>query len=142
MLTPFTMPSSREQRFFNFMHSSMRMRVEHAFGRLKWKFLTLQRGLHFKLKDTPLIIDACCALYNFFLVHEGAWTSHQVVDDAQTRNSTGRSAGHVAGQTASTRDAETAYLASLSLERDWGSPGSLQDRQRVAREREFREQVS
>lgn len=30
---PFTIPGSRAQRCFNYRHSSMRMRVEHAFGR-------------------------------------------------------------------------------------------------------------
>lgn len=31
--TPFTMPIPRVERYFNYKHSSMRMRVEHAFGR-------------------------------------------------------------------------------------------------------------
>lgn len=31
--TPYTMPVTRAERYFNFKHSSMRMRVEHAFGR-------------------------------------------------------------------------------------------------------------
>lgn len=30
--TPYTMPSTRAERYFNYRHSSMRMRVEHAFG--------------------------------------------------------------------------------------------------------------
>lgn len=33
MRTPFTLPSSRVERYFKYKHSSMRMRIEHAFGR-------------------------------------------------------------------------------------------------------------
>ena len=58
------------------------MRVEHAFGRLKWKFLAMQRGLLFKLDHAPPIIDACVILYNFILEHEGTWSSHVHIEDA------------------------------------------------------------
>lgn len=35
LLTPWDFPSTRPQRFFNYLHSSTRFVVEHAFGRLK-----------------------------------------------------------------------------------------------------------
>lgn len=85
-----------------------------ARNRLKWKFLALQRGLHFKLAHAPLIIDACCVLYNFIFLHEGTWTSHQPLDDAQTRNGTGRSQG-AASSGVGERAAEADYLAANFL---------------------------
>ncbi|CAM9442366.1 unnamed protein product [Ectocarpus fasciculatus] len=139
--TPFLLPSTRVQRYYNFKHSSMRMRVEHAFGRLKWKFLVLQRGLLFNLQDAPHIIDACVVLYNFIFLHEGTWTSHQHIDDAQTRNGTGRDGDAVSGKRKE-RDDEAAYLAENFLSRDWGAPNSMADRRRWLREREWRDQES
>ena len=106
--------------------------------RLKQKFLCLQRGLLFKLRDAPLIIEACCTLFNFIYMHEGTWTSHVVRDDAPTRRGTGRAAGRRSAAAGSARDTETAYLAASFLQRDWGNPGSMHDRRRLRREQEFR----
>ena len=62
MPTPITFAQDRVKRWFDYKHSCMRIRVEHAFGRLKWKFLASQRGLLFKLEDAPIVIDACVIL--------------------------------------------------------------------------------
>lgn len=117
-----------------------RARAPIAIRRVKWKFLCLQRGLHFKLADAPLIVDACVVLFNFIFLHEGTWTSHQPIDDAQTRNGTGRAQGVASGE-GSERAAEAEYLAANFLQTDWGAPGSLADRRRQLREREWRPDV-
>lgn len=104
------------------------------------KFLCLQRGLLFKLEDCPLIIDTCCVLHNFICVHEGTWSAHIPLDDAPTRNGTGRSARAAAGASDTPRAVETSYLADSFLDRDWGAPGSMSDRRRAEREREWLEQ--
>lgn len=58
--TPFTLPSSRVERYFNYKHSSMRMRVEHAFGRwvhtlkARWSLFFLRRGfMHPRILTPP-----------------------------------------------------------------------------------------
>lgn len=104
------------------------------------KFLCLQRGLLFKLEDCPLIIDVCCVLHNFIKMHEGDWCSYEPLDDAPTRNGTGRAAGAGAASSGSARAAETAYLADSFLQRDWGAPGSMADRRRAQRESEWQAQ--
>ena len=135
MRTPITLPQERAERFFNCKHSSMRMRVEHAFGRLKWKFLALRRGLLFKLEDAPIVIDACVILYNFILDHEGTWSSHEHIDDAQTKDGTGRAPG----ENSAGREAEVAYLRDAGfLQEEWGDPGPRADRRCADRERRFR----
>lgn len=111
-------------------------RAPTAIRRLKWKFLCLQRGLHFKLAEAPLIVDACVVLFNFICLHEGTWSSHQPVDDAQTRNGTGRAQGEASGD-GEERAAEAEYLAANFLQTDWGAPGSLADRRRQLREMEL-----
>ena len=51
MWTPYDHPTTREQQFYNHMHSSARFRAEHAFDRLKWKFTCLKGDLSFKLRQ-------------------------------------------------------------------------------------------
>lgn len=133
MRTPITLPKTRADEYFNHKHADMRVRVEGAFGRLKWQFQALKQGLDFKLDDAPTIIDACLVLYNFALKHEGFQFSRvQHVDDAQTRNGTGRARG---AETSSEREDEVAYLEDAGfLEEEWGKPGSRADRRRGGRE--------
>ncbi|CAN0314302.1 unnamed protein product, partial [Ectocarpus sp. 4 AP-2014] len=59
----------RIQRFFNYKHSQTRFIVEHAFGRLKWKFMVLKNRMYFKIDRVPQIVQACVLLYNFILFH-------------------------------------------------------------------------
>ena len=118
MRTPITLPKNRSERYFNHKHSDMRVLIEDAFGRLKWQFQALKHGLDFKLEDAPIIIDACVVLYNFVLKHEGLQSSLIFVDDAQTRNGTGRARG---AETSSEREAEVAYLRDGGfLQKEWG----------------------
>ena len=70
LLTPFDAPSTRSQRFFNYKHSQTRFIVEHAFGRLRWKFICLKNRMYFKIEKVPGVVQACVALYNLILVHE------------------------------------------------------------------------
>lgn len=148
MRTPVADPKTREERYFNYKHSSMRFRVEHAFGRLKWKFEALQKGLMFSLEHAPVIIDACVILYNFFLAHEGEHSANEFYDTDQTRAGTGRRAstqddgtsgvgtdGGSGSTPLSARSAEIQYLADEGfIVRDWGQPGSRADRMRRADE--------
>lgn len=150
--TPIPAPSTRSERFFNWKHSSIRFRVEHAFGRLKWKFPALKRGLLFKLDHAPVIMDTCVVLYNFFLAHEGdlvlrirrrrpdeggrglvgrtraerwPWCRRRVGDRGGGRLGLGINSplGAVARGPVSNR--------CRILMRDWGTPGSRADRTRV-----------
>lgn len=92
----------------------------------------MQRGLLFKLDHAPIIIDACVILYDFILEHEGTWSSHVHIDDAQTRGGTGRGPG----ETSARREAEVAYLRDAGfLQEEWGDPRSRADRRRTERER-------
>ncbi|CAN0355200.1 unnamed protein product, partial [Ectocarpus sp. 6 AP-2014] len=71
MRTPIGIPGNRAERFFNYKHSSMRFRVEHAFGRLKKKFRALLNGLDCHLDHCPTIVNACVILHNFIFMREG-----------------------------------------------------------------------
>ena len=64
-------PLEREQRLYNYLHSSARFREEHAFGRLKQKFPRMRRGLPFKPENAGKVMTACIVLYNFMLRHDG-----------------------------------------------------------------------
>lgn len=140
LCTPITMPTGRSERFYNYKHSSMRFRIEHAFGRLKWKFQALKNGLLFRLDNAKIIIDACCVLYNFMLIHEGESSAHTHRDDGATRNSSGR-AHNNPGPAAnlSAREAEVKHSTQAGfLQEEWGQLGSNADRARQEDERRFR----
>jgi len=53
-----------KQENFNFHHSSVRIVVENAFGRLKARWRILKRQLDVKISLAPYIIGACCILHN------------------------------------------------------------------------------
>ena len=53
-----------EQESFNVYHSSARMCVEIAFGKLKSRFRILQKRMDVETTAAPLIIVACCILHN------------------------------------------------------------------------------
>lgn len=135
--TPIGIPADRDERLFNRAHSNMHFRVEHAFGRLKWKFQGLKFGLYFKLDNCAVVVDACVALYNFILVHEGERQEVVHRDPTPTRNSTGRRPRGEAGGRGSAaptrRSEEVRYLADSGfVQQDWGAPGSRADRARIA----------
>ena len=68
------------QRFFNYTHSQARFIVEHAFGRLKWKFVCSKNRVHFKIDKVTSVVQTCVALFNFILVHEGVGKNEAFVD--------------------------------------------------------------
>lgn len=53
-----------KQETFNFHHSSVRIVVENAFGRLKARWRILKRQLDVHISQAPFIIGACCILNN------------------------------------------------------------------------------
>lgn len=140
MRTPIPMPSTRAERFFNYKHSSMRFRVEHAFGRLKMRFQSLRKGLDCNLQNCPLLVDACVVLHNFVFKQEGDPPWENRIDNAPTRNGTGRSSTEGAGSVDSARAVEVAHLARAGfLRQEWGAPGSRADQRREADQRRIRE---
>jgi len=65
LLKPFTGPRlSPEGVSFNCYHSSSRIVVENAFGRLKARWRILQKRLAVPVESAPLIIAAACILHN------------------------------------------------------------------------------
>lgn len=53
-----------KQKAFNYRHSSVRIVVENAFGRLKARWRILKRQLDVHIEEVPFIIGACCILHN------------------------------------------------------------------------------
>ena len=140
MRTPIVLPSTRAERFLNYKHSSMRFRVEHAFGRLKMRFVSLRKGLDCNLQNCALLVNACVVLHNFIFMQEGDSPWEDRTDNAPTRNGTGRSWTAGAGSAGSARAAEVANLARAGfLRREWGAPGSRAELAREADQRRMRE---
>lgn len=139
LLTPFDAPSTRFQRFFNYKHSQTRFIVEHAFGRLKRKFMCLKNRMYFKIEKVPGVVQTCVALYNFILVHEGVGKNEAFVDDHKTRRSRGSRSTQSAAEAGGSRDRECAYLAGKFLLETWGAEGSALDRARLSAERRHRQ---
>ncbi|XP_018357335.1 PREDICTED: putative nuclease HARBI1 [Trachymyrmex cornetzi] len=73
------------QRRHNFVHSSTRTVIEHAFGLLKgrWRYL-----LKLRLKCIDMATNfvlACCVLHNFCFLHNDEVIQNMVNDDRQMR---------------------------------------------------------
>ena len=142
MRTPIVAPDTRAKRFYNYKHSCMRAKIEHAFGRLKWKFPALRTGLLFSLPNCPLVISACVVLHNFILEYEGESGCVDIRDDAPTGRGRGggygsgdSGVGRGAGNAQSPRNVEVNYLnTSGILMREWGQSESKADRRRLALE--------
>ena len=137
LLTPFDAPSTRFQRFFNYKHSQTRFIVEHAFGRLKWKFMCLKNRMYFRIDKVTAVVETCVVLYNFILVHEGKG-KYEAFIDHKTRRSRGARSTQLAAEAEGSRARECAYLADKSLLATWGVEGSALDRARQAAERRHR----
>ncbi len=73
LISPFKDPSSQNQKDFNRFHSSHRVVVENAFGRLKARFGML-RDLDIKTVRMGILF-ACCAiiLHNFLEINMDIW---------------------------------------------------------------------
>jgi hypothetical protein len=66
ILTPYPISPhmSQEEKDYNFLQSSTRMRVEMAFGRLKSRFRLFKASLNQKMGE---MIEACLVLHNWFI---------------------------------------------------------------------------
>lgn len=78
MVIPFQEPRapavlSVEHRYFNYMHSKVRVIVECAFGRLKNRFRALLEAVPHKLVPYMIkCIIACMVLHNICIIHHPA----------------------------------------------------------------------
>ena len=84
-ITPFKMgpmgvPLSREELWFNKKHSSTRMSVERAFGRLKARFKEIGTKSALKLDFLPTVVHNCCVLHNILLASKDR-TLDQILSD-------------------------------------------------------------
>ena len=62
---------TREQRQFNYVLSSTRIKIEHTFGLLKGRFWKLKVMMDIdKVEDIPLLVTSACVLHNFCLLNE------------------------------------------------------------------------
>ena len=50
---------------FNIKHSTMRVVVENAFGRLKGRFRSISKRLDLNVENSCIVIAACCVLPNY-----------------------------------------------------------------------------
>lgn len=96
IIVPFKKPAAnlRENRRFNFALSNMRVRVEHAIGILKSRFMSL-RGLRMNLYRRSHIVravewvKACIILHNIVMKQNDDWDyeeSFQEEDDVEAQN--------------------------------------------------------
>ena len=129
LLAPIDNPASREQRFFNYIHSSSRFVAEHGFGRFKWKFQCCRHRMYYKLEQVPDVIEACCLLYNFILLKEGIARNEVFTDNAPTRQGRGTSEP-VGGPVQTRRVRATNQVCRDRLMAVWGAPGSRRDLRR------------
>ena len=133
LLCPYDAPATRHQTFYHYKHSGTRFVVEHAFGRLKWKFMVMKNRMFFDLDSVPDIIVCCVALYNFILLQEGIGRGEAFTDDVPTISGHDRSsvvhAGSGSSITTARARAEQQMADELFLV-SWGAPGSRLDRAR------------
>ena len=54
-----------EERSCNIKHSTTRVVVENAFGRLKGRFRSIGKRLDVKVENACNVIAACCVLHNY-----------------------------------------------------------------------------
>lgn len=86
LLTPFRSPPQGPKESFNVYHSSGRIVVEQAFGRLKGRFRCLLKRLDVHISFVPLIVATCCALHNFLEMNNETFNQQwmKYVEEAQT----------------------------------------------------------
>lgn len=63
-VTPYAVASTVEERLFNARHSSARMAVERAFGKLKAQWGLLVKNVSYGASAMPLLVLAACTLHN------------------------------------------------------------------------------
>ena len=75
---------SPQQKVYNFRHSSTRMAVERAFGRLKTVFQILKNTYNRpNMNQLPTVVLACCILHN---IHLTLYADDVVVEDDSELN--------------------------------------------------------
>jgi hypothetical protein len=80
LISPFRTPQTQKQKDFNYIHSKHRIVVEHAFGRLKARFVALQ---NLNIKTIKLAVDLTdCAmiLHNFLELNGEMWEEEYMLD--------------------------------------------------------------
>src|SRR5256885_10331609 len=65
LISPFRTPQTQKQKNFNYIHSKHRIVVEHAFGRLKSRFVALQNLNVKTIKLAVDLTDCAIILHNF-----------------------------------------------------------------------------
>lgn len=80
ILTPFRVPISRRMFRFNKHLSTMRIAVEHAFGRLKGRWRMLRRSLNVGFDDVNQYIFLAVLLHNFCEYRDDSWDNEYAVD--------------------------------------------------------------
>ena len=107
---------SGEQKIYNFRHSSTRMAVERAFGRLKTFFQILKNTYNRpNMNQLPTIVLACCILHN---IHRSLYADDVVVEEASelrhpTRMNIPRPSGRAYKNAQNVRETLKHYLSSL-----------------------------
>lgn len=67
-----------QQISFNVYHSSARMMVENAFGRLKARWRTVGKRMDCNIELAPYVVMACCCLHNICEQQKTAITQAQI----------------------------------------------------------------
>ncbi|CAG8576222.1 4179_t:CDS:2 [Paraglomus occultum] len=74
---------TRPQRQYNKVHSSARMAVERAFGKLKGRWRILKNPMEVTDLTTMVdIIDVCCILHNLCIDCDDLWEDVNLISDA------------------------------------------------------------
>ncbi|XP_043244298.1 protein ALP1-like [Amphibalanus amphitrite] len=106
---------SAEQESYNVYHSSGRMTVECAFGRLKGRWRRLQKRMEVDLGAVPVIVTACCILHNFCELqlerYYDAWVPDTVIANRCYPQPTTRASTEEAQDARGMRDAIRRHLA-------------------------------
>ena len=84
LITPFKDPTLQKQKDFNYFHSSHRVVIEKAFGRLKARFGML-KNLDIKTIKMGILFTSCAIiLHNFLEINMDTWD----IDDIDHENDT------------------------------------------------------
>jgi len=71
LLTPFNNTfCGQDENNFNYFHSSLRITIECAFGKICGRWGILWKPLGFSLNHNTQVIDACLRLHNFIVDYQ------------------------------------------------------------------------
>ena len=80
LISPFKVPQTQKQKNFNYVHSKHRIVIEHAFGRLKTRFVALQNLNVKTIKLAVDLTDCAMILHNFLELNGETWEEEYVLD--------------------------------------------------------------